>query len=75
LILLNFFKYRFALLFMVLGIGLFGCSWGRYPCPPNIQVNNSEKDGTGISLVKVDKNGKGLIKKKNPKRIKKKKEN
>jgi len=73
LILNNILKYRYLLIFFFVGIGFSGCSWGRYPCPPNIQFNNSEKDGTGIDLLKLDKDEKGLIKKRNPNRIKKKK--
>ncbi|QNL21444.1 hypothetical protein HZR84_05695 [Hyphobacterium sp. CCMP332] len=51
---------------------LSGCAWGRYPCPDPVKEKNSEKDGTGITLIEVKRDKKGILKKKQPKRIKRK---
>jgi hypothetical protein len=51
---------------------LISCSWGRYPCPQPIESKNSEKDGSGIMLIQIKKNKDGLLKNKQPKRIRKK---
>jgi hypothetical protein len=51
---------------------IFACSPGRYPCPKAVKPSNSEKDGTGITLIEVQTNSKGLLKKKQPKKIRKK---
>lgn len=59
---------------LLLGILLIGgCTWGRYPCPEPVEEKNSEKDGTGITLIEIKRNKDGTLKKKQPRRIRKKK--
>jgi hypothetical protein len=66
-------RLRLNIVLIVILIILGSCSGGRYPCPDPVEEKNSEKDGTGITLVEVKKTKNGLLKKRQPRKIRKKK--